>query len=73
MIYVAHLQVHDANFRGRLHTVTSLGSETHDPWTRIVDVDFSVTRVYGGEGNPVPSAKFYQVFDGRDSNLNQTD
>lgn len=64
-----YAQVNDADFRRRLDAVPGLGSEAHDPWTRIVDVDLGVAGVDGRERNTVPPAQFDKVLDGRNSNL----
>lgn len=40
-----HSQIADTDFRSGAYTITSLGGEAHNPWTRIVNVYLRVSGV----------------------------
>ena len=63
------VQIADANFWRWTDAVSRFSGEAHDPWTRIVNVDLGITRMDSRHGNAIPTAKFNQVADGVDSDL----
>lgn len=64
-------QITNADFWARSDAIPSFCSETHNPRTGIINVDFGITRVHSRQGDTTPAAEFDQVFDCRYGDLHQ--
>ena len=61
-----HLQIDDTNLRRRPDGVPSFRRETHDPRTRIVNVDLRVARMHSRQRDTVPPSQLHEVLDRQD-------
>jgi hypothetical protein len=57
------LQIAYADLGRRPDTIPGLCSQTHNPRTRIVDVNLCITRMNCRQSNAVPASEFNEVFD----------
>ena len=62
VIQVVDIKINDANLRRWANGVLSLGRETNDVGTRIIDVNLCVSSVNGGKNDTIPTAEFNNIF-----------